>query len=152
MQYKGGNFSWRGRSTEMGDVSLRLSFLPTFLSLATMGFHNSTNPQSGWSGKDITKGSEALPLLMSPVFNHLLPVEWFYAISFAYRPNMSCRAFRTKSTKLGEREKGLWCLSSSGDLFNSLSFAKSVWLENLWDWIQPWILLILAGWLYIFKN
>ncbi|KAF6078423.1 hypothetical protein HJG60_009251 [Phyllostomus discolor] len=74
---KGGNLSWSGKSTEMGDVSLHLSFLLSlFYSLPTaMGFHNSEIKVDGWEG--LLQRVKPL-LLMSPVFNNHT-VEWFYA-------------------------------------------------------------------------
>lgn len=74
---RGGNLSWSGRSTEMGDVSLRLSFLLSFtVSLPTaMGFHNSAIKVDGREG---LLQRVKPTLLMSPVFNHHT-VEWFYA-------------------------------------------------------------------------
>uniref|UniRef100_A0A673V799 Uncharacterized protein n=1 Tax=Suricata suricatta TaxID=37032 RepID=A0A673V799_SURSU len=77
MQYKGGDLSWSGRSTEMGDVSLRLSFLLILLLClpTAMGFHNSAIKVDGREG---LLQRVKPPLLMSPVFNHHT-VEWFYA-------------------------------------------------------------------------
>lgn len=55
-QYKGGELSWSGRSTEMGDVTLRLSFLLSLFHSLCQTLWVSITPQSKWMvGKDYYK-------------------------------------------------------------------------------------------------
>lgn len=101
---KGGNLSWSGRSTEMGDVSLHLSFLLSlFYSLPTaMGFHNSAIKVDGREG--LLQRAKPL-LLMSPVFNHHT-VEWFYAYFICISLNCVSRGIQSQEKyKVGERGK-----------------------------------------------
>lgn len=154
MQYKGGEplLEWE---KHRDGWYVPASFLPSlFHPLPTaMGFHNSAIKVDGRDG--LLQRVKPL-LLMSPVFNNHT-VEWFYAYFICISLNrVSEGAFRARSTKLGRegRKKGpydAYLQTGTCSMICLLLFLKSLWLGNLWSWIQPWILLIPAE-RYIFKN
>lgn len=134
------------------------SFLPSLSHSLCQRLWVSITPQSKWMvGKDYCRVKP--PLLMSPVFNHHT-VEWFYAyficISLSHVSKGALRARR--STKLGRQARkkreipyDAHLQTGACSMLCLLLLLKSLWLGNLWSWIQPWILLIPAE-RYIFKN
>lgn len=155
MQYKGGELLLE-REKHRDGWCVSASFLPSFSFTLCQLLWVSITPQSKWMVWEGLLQRVKPPLLMSPVFNHHT-VEWFYAYFICISLNRVSKG-RSEPGEVqswGEgRKKGpydAYLQTGTCSMICLLHLLKSLWLGNLWSWIQPWILLIPAE-RYIFKN
>ena len=156
MQYKGGELLLE-REKHRDGWCVSASFLPSLSFTLYQLLWVSITPQSKWMVWEGLLQRVKPPLLMSPVFNHHT-VEWFYAYFICISLNRVSKG-RSEPGEVqswGEREekKGpydAYLQTGTCSMICLLLLLKSLWLGNLWSWIQPWILLIPAE-RYIFKN